>query len=119
MERRPGEGIPMWRLGTFRAPTLCWPWRDLGDIRRSHSRMLLLQLLLRACRTRRHLWDRHDSLLGFEDKDGQQVSVGRSLCKCLVSWEYDVPNAGCQLLQIKGNEAAWCSGYQAACMNEK
>ena len=94
MERRPGEGIPMWRLGTFRAPTLSWPWRDLGNIRRSHSRMLLL-LLLRACRTRRHLWDRHDSLLGFEDKEGQQVSVG---VHSVNAWL--VGNMMCQMLDV-------------------
>lgn len=61
-------------------------------------------LLLRASRTRRYLWDRHGSLLGFEGDEGQHGSVGVSLCKGLISRQGDVRSAGHQLLEIKGNE---------------
>lgn len=66
MERRPGETVPVWRLGTFQGSTFSRPWGDLGDIRRSHIGMLLL----RASGTRRYLWDGHDSLVGLEDNEG-------------------------------------------------
>ena len=104
MEGRPGEGVPMGRLGAFRASTLPRPWRDLGNVQRSHSGMLLL-LLLRTSRTRRHLWDRHDSLIGFKDEEGQQVSVG---VYSINAWL--VGNVMCQMLDVscldQGNDAA-------------
>ena len=38
----------------------------------------------------------------------------RSLCKCLVSRQGDVPNAGYQSLKIEDNDATW-----AGCIKKK
>lgn len=74
----------------------------------------MMLLLLRTSRTRRYLWDRHDSVFSLKDGEGIAGFCWRSLYKCLVSPQRDEPNAGYQLLKIKGNDAKWCSGQHAS-----